>query len=444
MKLLDIVTAPWAVMPAKLEEMKAVYETHLRGDKIKLDSDLAAAVKAASADRQSVNSQNGVAVIPMEGVLTKRASWIQALCGMTSMDLVGQDLQEALDDPTIQSIILLIDSPGGTVDGTQTLANQVLAARNQKPVVALADGCCCSAAYWIASACAQVYITGDTTAVGSIGVVATHVDVSASEAQKGRKTTEITAGKYKRIASSYAPLSDEGRATIQAEVDHVCTIFVDNVATNRGVSVDTVLAQMADGRVFLGQQAMDAGLVDGVSTLSDLISQLSQNPSALPAGAGSALGNQPPLSMENPMPITKEQMAAEAPELLQSLQSEASGIETARVKGCLEASLPGHEKLALSLALDGKTTPSEAAMAINQAERQSRAAARTEIEHAGPAPVKTAGDPGQSDAQNAVTDAKTHAAHITAHIAAEAAKGRRITAEQASQELLKGKEVAHV
>ena len=435
-------------MPAKLEEMKAVYETHLRGDKIKLDSDLAAAVKASSADRQSVNNQNGVAVIPVEGVLTKRASWLQALCGMTSMDLVGQDLQAALDDPTVGSIILLIDSPGGTVDGTQTLANQVLAARNQKPIVALADGCCCSAAYWIASACAQVYITGDTTAVGSIGVVATHVDVSASEAQKGRKTTEITAGKYKRIASSYAPLSDEGRATIQAEVDHVCTIFVDNVATNRGVSVDTVLAQMADGRVFLGQQAINAGLVDGVSTLADLISTLSQDPASLPAGAGSAQETQPPLSLENPMPITREQLAAEAPELLQTLQAEAAtkaaSSETARFKGCLDAALPGHEKLALALALDGKTTPAEAAMAINNAERQSRAAARTEIESAGPAPVMTAGDPGQSDAQNTVTDARTHAAQITAHITAEAAKGRRITAEQASQELLKGKEVTHV
>lgn len=118
----------------------------------------------------------------------------------------------------------------------------------------------------------------------------------------------------------------------------------------------------------------------------------------------------------------------------------ATAAETARVKGCLDAVLPGHEKLAMTLALDGKTSPAEAAMAINTAERTSRAAARTEIEGAGPDPIQTAGDPGASEGKGIVNDAHAHASQITAHIAAAAAKGRRITAAQASQELLRGKE----
>ncbi len=215
MKLLDIVTAPWAVIPAKLTEMAAVYETHLRGDKIRLEGPLAAIAKPPSAERQPYANMDGVAVINIDGVLTKRASWLSSVCGMTSTEMVGADLQAALADPAVQSILLRIDSPGGMVDGTQTLADQVRAARDIKPVVALADGMMASAAYWIGSAASQVYITDATTAVGSIGVVTTHVDVSAQEAQAGRKTTEITAGKYKRISSQYGPLTEEGKATIR-------------------------------------------------------------------------------------------------------------------------------------------------------------------------------------------------------------------------------------
>jgi len=410
MRLLDIVTAPWAVLPAKLEEMHGVYETHLRGDKIRLEGQLAAVAKPPSADRQPYTLQGGVAIIPIDGVLTKRASWLSTLCGMTSMEMVGQDLQAALADERVQSIVLLFDSPGGTVDGTVPLADQVRAARDVKPVVALADGCCCSAAYWIASAAEKIYLTDSTTVVGSIGVVTTHTDLSGQEAAAGKKTTEITAGKYKRIASNYAPLSAEGQATIQADLDQIYSTFVDAVAENRGVSVETVLTQMADGRVFRGQQAIDAGLVDGVSTLAGLVSQLSQGRLAMQAGAGAALSiqNSNP-SQEESMPITREQLATEAPELLTAIQAEGATAEIERVKGCLNAALPGHEDLAKALALDGKTTPDQAASAINAAERATLAAARQSLETGGIPPAKSAGDPDAAEAEAAAEKAKTAA-----------------------------------
>jgi len=144
----------------------------------------------------------------------------------------------------------------------------------KKPIVALADGFAASAAYWIGSAADKMYITSDTTAVGSIGVVATHFDYSKAEAQRGITVTEIAAGKYKRIASEHAPLSEEGRTSIQDQVDHVYGVFVDAVARNRGVSSQTVLDKMAEGKLFLGKQAISAGLVDGMSSLEKLVAQL--------------------------------------------------------------------------------------------------------------------------------------------------------------------------
>ena len=131
-----------------------------------------------------------------------------------------------------------------------------------------------SAAYWIGAAADAVVISSDVVQVGSIGVVATHTDVSKSEEMQGIKTTEIVAGKYKRIASQYAPLTQEGRQTIQDHLDYIYSAFVEDVAKFRGVSVDNVLSNMADGRVFIGKQSIDVGLMDGVSTIEKLIEDL--------------------------------------------------------------------------------------------------------------------------------------------------------------------------
>lgn len=268
MKLHDIATAPWAITPEMFGEVQAIYSRHLRGEKIDLNA-LEAKIGAPlpGATRGYDVDQNGVAVIPIDGVLSKRMNLLSQISGGTSMALLASDIQQALDDPLVSTIILNIDSPGGTVDGTQQLANMIFEARGTKPIIALADGTMASAAYWIGSAADEVYAASQTTTVGSIGVVATHKDVSGAEASAGVKTTEIAAGKYKRIASQYEPLTQEGRQTIQDAVDYTYSIFVNDVARNRGTTADTVLENMADGRMFQGQQAVDAGLVDGIATL---------------------------------------------------------------------------------------------------------------------------------------------------------------------------------
>jgi signal peptide peptidase SppA len=164
------------------------------------------------------------------------------------------------------------------VDGTQSLADAVFTARSSgKPIATLASGCMCSAAYWIGCAAQAVYIADNTTLVGSIGVVTNHRDISGAEAAQGIKTTEVYAGKYKRIASQYGPLSADGRKSIQDQLDYTYSIFVDAVAKYRNVSSQTVVSQMADGKTFIGRQSIDAGLVDGVSTLDELIARMAQN-----------------------------------------------------------------------------------------------------------------------------------------------------------------------
>ena len=276
MQLLDVLNAPWAIVPEKLVEIREIYLTHLRGEKIDVRGIEARLGQPLNNEREPYKVTDGVAVLPVEGVIAKRMNLFMRIIGGTSTQLLATDFQAALDDPKAHSILLHIDSPGGEVDGTQELSRLIREARGKKPVVALIDGMGASAAYWLASAADRVFVTSDTTQVGSIGVVATHTDISKAEEMRGVKTTEITAGKYKRIASEHAPLTPDGRRAIQEQVDYIYSVFVDEVAHNRGTSVDTVLEKMADGRIFLGKQAVEAGLADGVSTQADLIRQLNQ------------------------------------------------------------------------------------------------------------------------------------------------------------------------
>jgi len=149
-----------------------------------------------------------------------------------------------------------------------------MAARQRKPVLALAEGTMASAAYWVGSAAEQIYLSSGTDQVGSIGVIMRQRDTSQAKAAAGIIDTEIVAGKFKNVGSDNGPLSDPDRAVLQDRVDQIYSVFVGDVARQRGTTVERVLSDMADGRVFIGQQAIDAGLADGVSTLDDLVAEV--------------------------------------------------------------------------------------------------------------------------------------------------------------------------
>ncbi len=271
MKLLDVLCSPWAIILDRLQEIAEVYNTHLRGPKI--DLSIFKTKGDQGDDQRTYQIENGVAIIEMDGIISKAMSFFSFLFGGVSTRGIEADFKKALNDPEVTSILFAIDSPGGTVDGTQELAELIYKSRGKKPIVAYTDGMMASAAYWIGSAADRIFISGDTTQVGSIGVVAIHQDISKAEEKFGIKTTEIVAGKYKRIASQHAPLTEEGKATIQDIVDHIYSVFVGDVARNRGVSEEEAVGGMGDGRIFLGKKAIAAGLVDGVSTLENLISR---------------------------------------------------------------------------------------------------------------------------------------------------------------------------
>lgn len=197
MKLIDTITGPWMMHPEKLMELKAACSAHMKGGKIdikELKSRTATAVRSRP-EKEELDIVNSVAIIPVKGVISKDINFFSFFFGGASTRQIAALISEALNNRDVTAIVLDIDSPGGTVDGTQELANLIFSSRHRKPIVAWTDGMVASAAYYIGAAADKIFISGDMPPIGSIGVVTSHVDYSKMDEMHGVKETEIYAGK---------------------------------------------------------------------------------------------------------------------------------------------------------------------------------------------------------------------------------------------------------
>ncbi|MGH8758879.1 MAG: S49 family peptidase [Burkholderiales bacterium] len=407
MTLLELINGAWAIQPEKLRELQAIYGTHLRGEKIDIAGIEARLGRPLSSEQQAYTvEQGGVAVLRMSGVIAPKANLFMQVSGGISTQMATKQLESATADPRVRTTVLALDTPGGNVIGTPEMATAVYELSKVKPIVVHSDGVLASAGYWIGSAANAIYISGPVIEVGSIGVVVSRsFNPNASSEEE-----HIVAGKYKRLSKSKEPLSAESRAIVQADVDYVYTLFVDDVAKYRDTTSQQVLDRMADGRVFRGQQAIDAGLVDGVSTLDALLEQMATNPdtfakrrkavfavAALPSkGAGAAPEDKPTnrekgksMSEQTTAPITRASFEQDHAPLFAQVRAEFLALgatqERERINGVRATVVPGHEALVETLAFDGKTSPGEAALAVNAAVRAAHTAAATAHFADGPA-----------------------------------------------------------
>lgn len=437
MTLLDLITGAWAIEPDKLREIQAIYATHLRGEKIDVAALEARMGRPLANEQQAYTVEpGGVAVLRMSGVIAPKANLFMQVSGGMSTQMATKQLESAIADPRVRSIVLAIDSPGGNVIGTPEMATAVREMSATKSIVTHSDGALASAAYWIGSAANAVYLSGPTVQAGSIGIV---IDRTYNPGAAVREES-IVAGQYKRLVKSNEPLSDEARAVVQADVDYVYTLFVDQVAAYRGTTSEQVLERMADGRVFRGQQAIDAGLVDGVLTLDALVESMATDPApyakrrkavfavaALPSPSAGAAPKDTTTTREkepvmpdadNKTPITRASFEQDHAQLFAQLSGEFSALgatqERQRIQAVLAvgANLPGHEKLLNTLAFDGKTTAPEASMAVLKAEGDQRAAAITAHQDDAPPAAKGSAAPPDKTAKgkaHQVSEAKAYA-----------------------------------
>jgi len=226
-----------------------------------------------------------VAVIQIHGTLVRRTSGLEAVSGLASYTSIAAQLDAALASPEVAAILLDVDSPGGESGGVFDLADRIRAGVQVKPVWAVANDMAFSAAYALASAASRVFVAR-TGGVGSIGVIAMHIDQSVKDAKDGVRYTAVFAGERKNDLNPHEPISDEAHAVLKAEVDRVYDLFVETVARHRGLDADAVRATEAG--LFFGPDAVGAGLADAVGGFDDALSQLTQSLSPLPTQVASA------------------------------------------------------------------------------------------------------------------------------------------------------------
>ena len=204
---------------------------------------------------------DGIAVIAIAGTLVHRGAWIGQSSGLTSYEGIAAQLQAALGDPGVRGIALDIDSFGGEVAGAFDLADRIRAARAQKPVYAFVAEHALSAGYVLASQADRI-ILPRTGAVGSIGVVALHTDMSGAIDQNGLSVTLIHAGSHKIDANPYQPLPQAVHDQMQRELEVVRFLFAETVAAGRGDRLTQTAALATEAAVFRGADAIAAGLAD--------------------------------------------------------------------------------------------------------------------------------------------------------------------------------------
>lgn len=226
----------------------------------------------AAAGQRGASARGSVALIPIYGGLTQHESFWTEFFGGASMSKIGAQLQAAIADPGVASIVLDVSSPGGEVYGTAELAAAVRGAAAVKPVVAVANSLAASAAYWAISGATEIMVT-PSGEIGSVGVYGVHEDWSQAFDQEGIKVTLISEGEGKTDGNPYGPLSDSAKADMEASVARYYGMFVADVAKGRktaGVTQGTIKSKWG-ARVYGAAEAVEIGMADRVGTVQDAI-----------------------------------------------------------------------------------------------------------------------------------------------------------------------------
>jgi protease IV len=211
-----------------------------------------------------------VAVLPIHGVIG-------------SDEAVLAELRAFVDDPSVRAIVLSIDSPGGAVAPSQSVYQELRKVREQgMPVVASILSIGASGGYYIALAADSIVaLPGSLT--GSIGVIMEFPNATELLGKLGVRMEVVKSSDHKDIGSPFRAVSDRDRLLLQGMITDVYDQFVEVVVYERQLADDSVRS-IADGRLFSGRQALDAGLVDRQGNLVDAIAI---------AGRMAGLGDEP-------------------------------------------------------------------------------------------------------------------------------------------------------
>lgn len=270
LKHLEQYAGAWAIYPQHFKAMSS----HIRSVDIiaHVDAQSELPGDSRSAADSTYDVEDGIAFIDVVGVFTKYGSSFSSM--RYGSRGIRRQIRNATNDSKVRGIMLRFDSPGGAVAGTSDLAADVKRAAEVKPVYGFIEDMGASAAYYVASQCTKLYCNTDAI-VGSIGVLLMVEDWSGFFAEQGVKVHAIATGPYKAAGAFGTELTDEHKAELQRSVDETFEPFAQAVADGRGMTRERV-AEVGDGRVFVGDNAKREGLIDEVASFDTAVADLRQ------------------------------------------------------------------------------------------------------------------------------------------------------------------------
>lgn len=254
---------PWAILP---QTLGAIGEAIEAGESESIRDLLSMGGFDEPDQGDEVRIVNGVAVLPVTGVLRDGVDYMVRWGGASSYQRLEKQVKSLVTNEQVTAIILYCDSPGGSAVGVKRLADAISGLRGTKPIWSYVQGMCCSAAYYLASATDRIEATSDSL-VGSIGTIYPQQEMSNYLKGLGVQVTVFTNkdSPKKGHGNVYEPLTPEARETLQKFVDSYGESFISDVAQFRGVSEELVKASFGQGDAMRADIAIRNGLVDAIS-----------------------------------------------------------------------------------------------------------------------------------------------------------------------------------
>lgn len=232
---------------------------------------LGRAYEAAGEASRMVMTIDNIAVIPIEGTLVHKGKFLGQSSGETSYEGLQARIGRArrmYRSGQIKGAVFEVDSFGGEVAGAFDTSDMIFAMSAEMPTLAILTDHAFSAGYLLASAARQIVLP-ETGGAGSIGVIAMHADFSQKLEKQGIKVTVLSSGARKADGHPALPLSAAAMADTQASIDRGRDLFAEKVAAYRGARLTKGMALSTEARTYRGQDAVDAGLADGVMRPTD-------------------------------------------------------------------------------------------------------------------------------------------------------------------------------
>ena len=298
--------SPWSIQEDQLQLLARIFARR-SGEIEATEQEIKAAVDNRRAD--GIQMAGDVAVLPLSGVIFPKSNLMTQASGATSLASWMNAYEALIADGAVKAVVLDIDSPGGSTAGLTEAADRMRSLAGQKPVVAVSNFLCASAAYFMAVQADQI-VAAPSSITGSIGTIAIHENMAALLEAAGVDVTIISAGKYKAEGNPYEPLGDEAADAIQATVDALYGQFVKAVAQGRGATESAVRNGYGQARALTAQMALAENLVDRIESIGAVVARLQsgQARSAVMRRRHSAQGN---INTVNTAPTGSNPLTAE-------------------------------------------------------------------------------------------------------------------------------------